>query len=71
MLALVCLAAVFGRSADVRADGIGVPHVPLAQNVLPAPPAPAPARYYVVEGIVVTLLVAAAVFAICRNSGRT
>lgn len=47
--------------------------VPLAQ----AGPAPAPSnvtvpgRLYVVEGIVVVLLFAGAIFAVCRSSGRT
>ena len=51
--------------------------LPLAQA--PAAPAPvqapanvtAPPRYYVLEGIVIVLLFAGAVFAVCRTSGRT
>ena len=46
---------------------------PLAQAT-PAPGAAtvsAPPKYYIIEGIVVVLLVAGVVFAVCRTSGRT
>ena len=80
VLAAFCLGAVAAHLPPVHAGGL---LVPLAQ----AGPAPAPAkeglgaplpsnttvsgRMYVVEGIVVVLLFAGAVFAVCRSSQRT
>lgn len=69
-LAILCLGASAAFVPESHASSL-----PLAQ----AGPAPAPApsnvtvpgRLYVVEGIVIVLLFAGAIFAVCRSSGRT
>jgi hypothetical protein len=69
-LALACAGSFVAISPPARAEGL---LIPLAQANTPAPPpnVSAPARYYVVESIVVALLVAGAVFGVCRASGRS
>ena len=76
ILAVFCLGAVAANAPSVSAGGL---LVPLAQAA-PAPKAgapitpsntTAPGRMYIVEGIVVVLLFAGAVFAVCRSSQRT
>lgn len=72
VFAAACLAALAISARPMQAGDL---LLPLAQ----AAPAPvqvpsnvtAPARYYIVEGIVIVLLFAGAVFAVCRTSGRT
>lgn len=71
-LALLCVGASAAIVPQSHASSFSVP---LAQ----AGPAPAPTpsnvtvpgRLYVVEGIVIVLLFAGAIFAVCRSSGRT
>lgn len=69
-LTLACAGSLLANSATVKAEGLVVP---LAQANAAAPPpnVTAPPRYYIVESIVVTLLFAAAVFGVCRASGRS
>ncbi len=76
VLAATFLTAV---AADVPSVYAGGWLVPLAQAApapkagAPIPPSnvTAPGRMYIVEGIVVVLLFAGAVFAVCRASQRT
>lgn len=70
-----CLMA-FGTSlAPAKADGLLL--LAQAKPAAPAPGTPlpanttAPGRLYIVEGIVVVLLFAGAIFGVCRSSGRT
>jgi hypothetical protein len=71
----VCLMGMVVAPASAQAFGL----IPLAQATPPAPapgtPLPpnvtVPGRLYVMEGIVVVLLFAGAVFGVCRASGRT
>jgi hypothetical protein len=69
-LALACAGSLVATNPPARAEGL---LIPLAQANTPAPPpnVSAPARYYIVESIVVALLVGAAVFGVCRASGRS
>jgi len=68
--AFLCLVALLAFVPESQAGSFSVP---LAQ----AGPAPAPSnvtvpgRLYVVEGIVIVVLFAGAIFAVCRSSGRT
>lgn len=69
-LALACAGSVVAPSSVVQAQGLLIP-IAQATPAAPPPNVSAPPRYYVVEGIVVTLLFAAAVFGVCRASGRS
>ncbi len=73
VLAAICLSALAFEIPAVHAGGL---HVPLAQAAPATKPAALPSnvsvpgRMYIVEGIVIVLLFAGAVFAVCRSSGR-
>ena len=75
-LAAACLAAAVAHVPSVQAGGWLVPlaqAAPAPKAGAPIPPSnvTAPGRMYIVEGIVVVLLFAGAVFAVCRSSQRT
>lgn len=80
VLAVLCAVSLAAASLPERTDAAaGGLILPLAQAApAPKPGAPitpsnttAPGRMYIVEGIVVVLLFAGAVFAVCRASQRT
>ncbi len=76
VLAATCLAAAVAHGPSVQAGGLLVPlaqAAPAPKAGAPIPPSntTAPGRMYIVEGIVVVLLFAGAVFAVCRSSQRT
>lgn len=70
MIIIAC--AVFAATAYFPADSAAGPFTfPLAQVAAPPPVVAPPQKGYVLEGIVVVVLMAAAVFAVCRTSGRS
>ena len=76
VLAAACLGAVAANAPSVQAGGFLLPlaqaaPAPMAGAPIPPSNTTAPGRMYIVEGIVVVLLFAGAVFAVCRSSQRT
>lgn len=71
-LLAACIGSLAFNTPSADAGGLVIPLAQAAPPVVQTPSnVSAPARMYIVEGIVVAVLAGAAIFAVCRSSGRT
>jgi hypothetical protein len=70
-LLAACVASLAFNTQSADAGGLVIPLAQAAPTVQPPANVSAPARMYIMEGIVVAVLAGAAIFAVCRSSGRT